>query len=336
MVWRRARLYDVSEVPEHFQESFILVGYRNPSSSVSQCFRSVFQMTNETLNIWTHLVPTIIFGWHMIVFCRSLDATSLPHLTPLLVYVVTTFAVPFASTLAHVFNAMSYRARHVCFLADYWVVSLFGFSSAAALRAYSFTEWQSRSLYAGVYLPGAALLCCGCFLMSCSTRSMKTGRRRKALRVLSFGLPYFYYFTPLLLRLLADSSHREADHLHWRQIIFGLIAAFLYGSHIPERFCPGKFDFVGHSHQLFHVTAVLGSHYELQALTKDAIANQPSSNVSYSTVLLLMAFVSVINSTAVLRYANYLDYNYRLKNVNCAPGLVNPERESRLKCHHQN
>lgn len=40
-----------------YQEQGILFGYRPPSSSAADCLLSVFQMTNETLNIWTHFVP---------------------------------------------------------------------------------------------------------------------------------------------------------------------------------------------------------------------------------------------------------------------------------------
>ncbi|XP_041379377.1 progestin and adipoQ receptor family member 3-like, partial [Gigantopelta aegis] len=33
-----------------------------------------------------------------------------------------------------------------------------------------------------------------------------------------------------------------------------LTMVFFYSSKIPERFSPGKFDYLFHSHQLFHVT----------------------------------------------------------------------------------
>lgn len=43
--------------PQGYQEQGILCGYRPPRSSAADCLLSVFQMTNETLNIWTHFVP---------------------------------------------------------------------------------------------------------------------------------------------------------------------------------------------------------------------------------------------------------------------------------------
>lgn len=43
--------------PQVFHEQGILFGYRHPQSSATACILSLFQMTNETLNIWTHLLP---------------------------------------------------------------------------------------------------------------------------------------------------------------------------------------------------------------------------------------------------------------------------------------
>ncbi|XP_050568954.1 membrane progestin receptor gamma isoform X1 [Cygnus atratus] len=51
------RLLSINQVPKGYQEQGILCGYRPPRSSAADCLLSVFQMTNETLNIWTHFVP---------------------------------------------------------------------------------------------------------------------------------------------------------------------------------------------------------------------------------------------------------------------------------------
>lgn len=41
-----------------FWEDGIMSGYRRPTSSALDCVLSSFQMTNETVNIWTHFLPT--------------------------------------------------------------------------------------------------------------------------------------------------------------------------------------------------------------------------------------------------------------------------------------
>jgi adiponectin receptor len=44
--------------------------------------------------------------------------------------------------------------------------------------------------------------------------------------------------------------------------------AGFYVSRVPERWCPGKFDCVGHSHQIFHVLVLVGAltHYAATAI----------------------------------------------------------------------
>lgn len=52
-----------------------------------------------------------------------------------------------------------------------------------------------------------------------------------------------------------------------------LIGAFVYASKVPERWCPGMFDYIGGSHNLWHL-AVLGGilfHYTaMQSFFEDA------------------------------------------------------------------
>ncbi|MEE6527435.1 hypothetical protein FKM82_028816 [Ascaphus truei] len=56
--WKLPRLLTVQQVPRVFHEDSIICGYRSPRSSATACVLSLFQMTNETLNIWTHFIPT--------------------------------------------------------------------------------------------------------------------------------------------------------------------------------------------------------------------------------------------------------------------------------------
>ena len=49
---------------------------------------------------------------------------------------------------------------------------------------------------------------------------------------------------------------------------------FFFGSDIPQRFFPGRFDFVGHSHQIFHVCIMMTSLKQLDALYKDISADK--------------------------------------------------------------
>ena len=54
------KLHDSHEVPSWYaHNSFILTGYRPVTKSIPLCVRSLLQLHNETVNIYTHLIPGI-------------------------------------------------------------------------------------------------------------------------------------------------------------------------------------------------------------------------------------------------------------------------------------
>lgn len=157
------RLFHIDQVPQVFHEQGILFGYRHPQSSATACILSLFQMTNETLNIWTHLLP-------------------------------------------------------------FW-----------------FLELQKPRLC-------------------------------KLLRVLAFAYPYTWDSLPIFYRLFlfpGESSRNDAILYHQKHMIMTLLASFLYSAHLPERLAPGRFDYIGHSHQLFHVCVILATHLQMEAILLD-------------------------------------------------------------------
>ncbi|XP_005103208.1 membrane progestin receptor gamma [Aplysia californica] len=271
-------IYRVEQVPEHFQEHFILRGYRHPKSSVTQCLLSVFDPTNETLNVWTHFLPAWYFVWVLYYLSGSTDFLNDQYTWPLFCYLLVCCAFPLASAVAHLFNVLSDRARHVCFFLDYSALALFSFGVAVTYRAYCFPagllrEGSPFAWYRDNYVFVAAFNAMLCTFCSCQTRFMKPSPFRKAMRLGSFAFPYLYDSVPIVYRLLhstpEDSSSLTAHYFFTRQFFLSFLAAFLYASHLPERLVPGIFDIVGHSHQLFHVASIMAVWDQLQAVLAD-------------------------------------------------------------------
>uniref|UniRef100_A0A4X2L2X2 Progestin and adipoQ receptor family member 6 n=1 Tax=Vombatus ursinus TaxID=29139 RepID=A0A4X2L2X2_VOMUR len=160
------QLLRVHQVPRVFWEDGIISGYRHPTSSALDCVLSSFQMTNETVNIWTHFLPT-------------------------------------------------------------WFLEL------------------------------------------------ENPRLSKVLRTVAFAYPFFFDNLPLFYRLLLCSSggfscgQEALSASHSYHLLCALLTGFLFASHLPERLAPGRFDYIGHSHQLFHICAVLGTHFQLEAVLAD-------------------------------------------------------------------
>ena len=53
---------DHSHLPSWLSDNeFLITGHRPPMPSVKQCFASIFRLHTETVNIWTHLLGTLVF-----------------------------------------------------------------------------------------------------------------------------------------------------------------------------------------------------------------------------------------------------------------------------------
>uniref|UniRef100_A0A667FZG2 Progestin and adipoQ receptor family member 5 n=1 Tax=Lynx canadensis TaxID=61383 RepID=A0A667FZG2_LYNCA len=94
----------------------------------------------------------------------------------------------------------------------------------------------------------------------------------KMLRVLAFAYPYTWDSLPIFYRLFllsGDGAQNEAALYHQKHTAMTLLASFFYSAHLPERLAPGRFDYIGHSHQLFHVCVILATHLQMEAIVLD-------------------------------------------------------------------
>ncbi|XP_074665833.1 membrane progestin receptor delta isoform X3 [Strix aluco] len=300
------QIFRVHQVPRIFWEDGIMSGYRHPKSSALDCVLSSFQMTNETVNIWTHFLPTWYFVWRFLVLSSSLDFCREPHHWPLLIYLLLVCLYPFASSCAHTFSSMSARARHICYFCDYGALSLYSLGEplrgawrrdgdrdreplapsfflagcAFAYGAYAMPDhWVSGVLHR-YFVPVAAFNSFVCTGLSCYSRfpELEHPRLSKVLRTAAFVYPFLYDNIPLFYRLLfcfwSSCAWNEAVAGYCYHLLFALLTGFLFASHLPERLAPGHFDYIGHSHQLFHICAVLGTHFQLEAVLSDVCSRR--------------------------------------------------------------
>ncbi|NXE98968.1 MPRGB protein, partial [Menura novaehollandiae] len=271
------RLLSIHQVPEGYREQGILFGYRPPRSSAAACLLSVFQLTNETLNIWTHLVPSWYFLWMLLGKLREGwdDAGAWPFLA----YLGTCCLYPLASSCAHTFSTMSGRARHLCYCCDYAALSLYSLGSALAYSAYVFPlEWVGSTFH-DFYIPMAVFNTIISTGLSCYSRFLEAERPRlsKASRTLAFVYPYIFDSIPLFYRLsrcAAGGCSEGSIPLHVRHTLCAFLTCFIFTSHLPESLAPGHFDFIGHSHQVFHVCGIAGTHFQMEAIAMDMAERQ--------------------------------------------------------------
>uniref|UniRef100_A0A5F9D8R9 Progestin and adipoQ receptor family member 5 n=1 Tax=Oryctolagus cuniculus TaxID=9986 RepID=A0A5F9D8R9_RABIT len=208
------RLFRIDQVPQVFHEQGILFGYRHPQSSATACILSLFQMTNETLNIWTHLLPFWFFVWRFVTALYVTDIPNDSYSWPMLVYMCTSCVYPLASSCAHTFSSMSRNARHICYFLDYGAVNLFSLGSAIAYSAYAFPDALVRTSFHDYFVTMAVLNTILSTGLSCYSRFLEIQKPGlcKLLRILAFAYPYTWDSLPIFYRVRALPDGAPGTH----------------------------------------------------------------------------------------------------------------------------
>ncbi len=260
------------EVPVQYRERYINTNYRKPYSSAVECIINSFKLNNETFNIWTHLIPLLFlpfyFSWYYPDDIWPLS--SIPtFLFPLLSMEISVCVYLLGSTVAHVFNCMSPRIRHICFYVDYSAISMFGVGGACT------TFYYLRPLNTGLFLfespnlfiGGASLCCIFTVYITCASRH-RWEQAKYVVRTLAFTIPFLFGNSPFFVRfLMCFFKNQEECSFSLVYLFTGcvayMIAAIFNATRVPERFFPNRFDVFGHNHQWVHIITTIGTlcHY---------------------------------------------------------------------------
>ncbi|XP_029985243.1 membrane progestin receptor beta [Sphaeramia orbicularis] len=262
-----------SQVPSLFREPYILSGYR-PVGQAWRCYvLSLFHKHNESVNVWTHLlaVPVLLFRWwaHVGSLGYTLDLASLP----LGLFLLSALTYLFLSVSAHLLQSRSEQAHYFFFFMDYVGVAVYQYGCSLGHYFYT-SEPAWRDSYVGrCFLQGTALLgwlsCAGCCFAKSRYRRPYPPRR-KLCQLIPTTAAYFLGISPVAHRLVTVSWEREPWLVfHALQIASFLLSALFFACPIPERFYPGRFDLVGHGHQIFHLFLSLCTVCQLEALFHD-------------------------------------------------------------------
>lgn len=304
------------EVPPQFRELFICSGYRKPYASALDCVKSAFQSSNETVNVWTHFLPFLLF------LVRFASLFSKYGLSDTFVYPLLSFALGICgfllmSTGAHLFNSMSPRVRHICFFFDYSAISVYSVGAGQAFYFYS-RSLQSESFPINSYV----FLTISCLVSVLSTSTCCASRHRWSkmkyvIRTFCFVIAFLCNSSPYLHRLLTDPSplHESDQELLARSYFnrhcwFYVISALANMSRMPERLMPGAFDIIGHSHHFLHIFTALGASDQFTAIQiqmesrREELERFPIA--TFGNSLGLMLVICFINCVIVLWFGKNL------------------------------
>lgn len=264
------KLYSYEEIPDWQKDnSYIHHGYVMENNSFKECFDSLFYLHNETVNIYTHLIPGLTFGLICVVgiffiyYLNHFYFPLYPTTTWKDIFIISIFISGCATTLClssyfHCFKAHSPDVAKIGNKLDYLGIILLIVSSMISINYYAFYNHPNiRNFFWGItFIFGLA-----CSIVTLLERFRTTAfRAYRATMFVMFGLSGVF---PIIYGALMFDLDEFLNRSQFKWIllegIFYCFGAFLYAMRIPERFNPGGYDLFGHSHQIFHVLVVIAA-----------------------------------------------------------------------------
>jgi len=232
-------------------------GYRFTESKLG-CVRSAFGVSNELVNIWSHAIGLVLVLAVAFYFYPTSLNFSLSTKTDVFIAAVFFFAACqclVCSTIWHTMNAVAdvhLVSTFAC--VDYTGISLL---IAASIMTTEYTAFYCEPVSRWVYIAATATLGLGGVLLPWHPGF--NGAHMAWARVAFYVGLGATGFLPIL-----QISMTRGSEFVWefytpiaKSLFVYLTGAFIYASKVPERWCPGMFDYVGGSHNLWHI-AVLG------------------------------------------------------------------------------
>jgi len=270
-------LLHYDDLPEPWRVNpHIRKGYRF-SEGKWACVRSVVSIHNELINIWTHLlglVMVLALAFYVYPMSTNFSMSTNADIFIAAFFFFAAVKCLVCSTIWHTMNSISHQTlleRFAC--VDYTGISLLVAASILTTEYAAFyCEPVSRWAYMGLT---AVLGIGGVILPWHPTFNRADMSWARVLFYVSLALTGFLPFGQLAYtRGLAWAHYFYAPLA--KSLLVYITGACLYASKTPERFFPGLFDYIGCSHNIWHV-AVLGGivfHYTamqtmfLSALTR--------------------------------------------------------------------
>lgn len=264
---REKRLITYEELPCPWRVNpYITRGYRFTETYVD-CITSAFSISNETCNIWSHgigffIILAIAFYFYPSSASFS-DHTTADKLINGLFFLAAAKALA-CSAIWHTFSSISHQhtmERFAC--VDYSGISLL---IAASIITTEYTAFYvdpiSRWTYMGItFMLGVA----GMILPWQPTFNRADMRIWRVIFYVSLGATGFI---PMFqLTYMHGAEWTMAFYMPIvKSIIAYLCGATIYAMQVPEKFWPGCFDWIGGSHNIWHMCVLGGILFHWHAM----------------------------------------------------------------------
>lgn len=281
----RPALITYHDLPAWYQDNcFIITGYRPVSNSTRACFGSWFYLHNESMNIYTHLIPCLAFLlgiWYVLQYLHArYPSVSAGDDGLFVFFLLTATACLGLSTAYHTLLNHSAEAERLWLRMDFVGIVVL---TVGDIVSGVYMGFWCETLYRKIYWGMIASL--GTVTIFILVTPWFQGQRWRVFRTMTFvatgltaiaplahGICYFgwkamvrqsglpYYLAEGACLVLGAVIYAVSWAL---AAIARSITADCIQTRFPESLKPGRFDIYGGSHQLFHVLVVVATVIQL-------------------------------------------------------------------------
>ncbi|KAI1618821.1 hemolysin-III related-domain-containing protein [Exophiala viscosa] len=257
------QLLRFEDLPEWYQDNhFIQSGYRPVSDSWLSCAFSLGYIHNETVNIYTHLIPAVLFTLGQAAIFRWIpyqypEATLMDHV----VFGCNVAAAIVTMVLSASYHTLMNHSMHISNLflrVDYvgiltLILGSFFSGIYVGFRCQPAICWTYWTMIITLTIITSVLV----------LHPQLQGLKYRSHRSWAFILTALSGFAPIIHGLLLygwdEMMIRSGMQYYLLEgLVYGL-GAFFFLTRIPESICSDSFDIWFSSHQVFHVLVVLAS-----------------------------------------------------------------------------
>ncbi|KAI8372253.1 hemolysin-III related-domain-containing protein [Choanephora cucurbitarum] len=254
------------EIPSWMQDNvFITDGYRRQTNSYVECLKSLFYLHNESVNIWSHLLAFMLFVGFAVQFVWTkpfVDTLTAFDYTYFFVFILGACACLGLSASFHCFACHSEPVAATWNRCDYAGITCLIVGSFFPVVYYGF---HCHHIFQVIYLTTIVIL--GSITAAITLMKHFRSPAYRWVRACLFMALGLFGLIPTLHGIWVyglNNSFKTVSLGHMILMACTYIAgAIIYGCRFPERTMPGKFNYFGSSHQIFHVCVVIAviSHY---------------------------------------------------------------------------
>ncbi|KAI0013396.1 HlyIII-domain-containing protein [Xylariaceae sp. FL0662B] len=246
----------------------IINGYRFTESKIG-CIRSMFGVSNETVNIWSHALGLILVLSIAFYFYPTSANFSMYTQTDIFIAALFFFAACkclICSTAWHTMNCVADQTlleRFACI--DYTGISLL---IAASIMTTEYTAFYCEPISCWTYITATAVLGIAGTILPWHPKF--NGQDMAWLRVGFFvGLGatgLMPVFQIILTRGASWGFEFYTGSNLLKSVSVYVLGACVYASKVPERWFPGKFDYCFNAHNFWHFAVLGGILYHYVAM----------------------------------------------------------------------